>query len=322
MGLNRDKSLFYHSVANMIDAGASTVTSMRQSFPRRFKTVATRLYESLDAGHNLSSSMAEQDIFTHFECMLVSVGEHSGMLPQVLKSLAEWFDNKNRTEKNIIMGLIYPLLVYYIAGPLLCIIEVVSNKMDHFGYSLLKLILWWLLPPLLFFLWRLLSPVLRRNAIMGAIIDKVPFFGNLQFNLETSYFMSAMGMCLNSGMGMYNAMKLASSVCINEMYRDHYALVSQHVNKRGCHLSEAFSQQMTTRERESDILQFITLGEETGTLPEQCARLAKQYQEEYRHKIELLSKCLPVFFYLLIALFLAIKIISIFSSYIGMLNSL
>lgn len=322
MGLNRDKSLFYYSVANMIDAGASTVTSMRQSFPRRFKPVASRLYESLDAGHNLSSSMAELDIFTHFECMLVSVGERSGMLPQVLKSLAEWFDNKNHIEKNLIIGFIYPLLVYYLAGPLLCIIEVVSNKMDHIGYSLLKLVLWWLLPIVLYYLWRLFSPVLRRNAIMGAIIDKIPFFGRLQFNSETSYFASALGMCLNSGMGIYNAMKLSCGVCINEMYRDHYTLVSQYVNERGCHLSEALSQLMTTKERESNILQLVTLGEETGTLPEQCTRLSQQFQEEYKHKLELLSRCLPVFFYLLIAFFLAIKIISIFSSYIGMLNSL
>ena len=91
MGLNRDKSLFYYSIANMLDAGASLVPALRQEFPRRFNGVAGALFTAIDAGHNLSSAMAEHSVFSHFECMLISVGEHSGMLPQVLKTLAEWF---------------------------------------------------------------------------------------------------------------------------------------------------------------------------------------------------------------------------------------
>ena len=322
MGLNRDKSLFYYSIANMLDAGASLVSALRQEFPRRFRDIVSALYTAIDAGHNLSSAMSEHAIFSHFECMLVSLGEHSGMMPQVLRTLAEWFENKNRIEKNIIIGLVYPLLVYYVAGPLLCIIEVFSNQMEGIGFSITKLILWWATPILLFFLWRIVSPILRRNAITGAILDNLPFFGKLQFASETAYFMRALGMCLNAGMGIYNALRLACNVCINERYRDHYLLVAQAINDQGCTFSQAFSQQMTAREKSSNILSFITMGEETGTLPEQCIRLAGLYQEEYARRITVFSKILPVAVYLAIAIFLAFKIISIYASYIGMLNSL
>ena len=322
MGLNRDKSLFYYSIANMLDAGASLVPALRQEFPRRFNGVAGALFTAIDAGHNLSSAMAEHSVFSHFECMLISVGEHSGMLPQVLKTLAEWFENKNRIEKSILIGLVYPLLVYYVAGPLLCIIEVFSNQMSGIGFSVIKLVLWWAAPIVIFFLWKICAPVLRRNAFMGAILDNLPFFGKLQFSSETAYFMRALGMCLNAGMGIYNALRLACNVCINERFRDHYLVIAQIVNDQGCHFSEAFSKQMTAREKSSNILPFITMGEETGTLPEQCLRLADLFQEEYSHRITVFSKLLPVAVYLAIALFLAFKIISIFSSYIGMLNSL
>ncbi len=322
MGLSRDKSLFYYSIANMLDAGASLVSAMRQDFPRRFKRIVSALYVAIDAGHNLSSAMAEHPVFSHFECMLVSVGEHSGMMPQVLRTLAEWFENKNRIEKNILIGLVYPLLVYYVAGPLLCIIEVVTHQMEGIGFSLAKLILWWAAPIVIFFLWKIISPVLRRNAITGAILDNLPFFGKLQFASETASFMRAFGMCLNAGMGIYNAMRLSCNVCINERYRDHYLQIAQLVNEQGVTFSKAFSHLMTARESSSNILSFIKMGEETGTLPEQCIRLATLYQEEYAHRITIFSKLLPVAVYLVIAVFLAFKIISIYASYINILNGI
>ncbi len=322
MGLSRDKSLFYYSIANMLDAGASLVSAMRQEFPSRFKGITPALYTALDAGHNLSSAMAEHSIFTHFECMLVSVGEHSGMMPQVLRTLAEWFENKNRIEKNIIIGLVYPLLVYYVAGPLLCIIEVVSNQMAGVGLSVAKLLLWWTAPIVIFFLWKICSPILRRNALTGAILDNLPFFGKLQFASETAYFMRAMGMCLNAGMGIYNALRLSCNVCVNEQFRNHYLQVAQIINEQGCTFAQAFATQMTPREKNSNLLPFIKMGEETGTLPEQCIRLADLYQEEYGHRITIFSKLLPVAVYLVIALFLAFKIISIYASYINILNGI
>lgn len=321
MGQLRDRSQFYYTLATMLNAGVAIVSALRQPFQGVFQAASNNMYFLIDHGTGITDAMSQQKVFSPFELAIISVGEQSGQLPESFKALAEWFELKHRMRQKIIIGMIYPFIIYNLAGPILGVINVATDQ-STIPAAILKLFLWILLPWLVLLLFCILKPIFRKNAFCGSLVDAMPILGKLQFKLETANFFKSLGMSLNAGMGAKQSVTLAAESCTNASYLNRYAKIAQIIDTTGCGFAEAFYNVMTKREADSAIPALLATGEQSGQMPEFCNRIAALHMEEAANQMGLLSKILPFAIYLMLIAYLVFKVLSFYSDYIGQINNL
>ncbi|MBO4344790.1 MAG: type II secretion system F family protein [Victivallales bacterium] len=322
MGEWRDRSQFYFTLATVVDAGASPVSALRHEFLGKFRKAAVELYPMVSDGSSLSSAMSNLPLFSRFECVFVAIGERSGKLSMVLRTLGEWFDVRHSMRQHIISGMLYPVFLFYMAGIVFTVINYFT-KGRGLGSCLLGLGIWSSLPIIAYIVFRILLRQMRSSSSFGRILNHVPILGDIFFKQESMTFFKALGMCLSSGMGMAYSLRNAGSVCGSAYYRKRYGVLSDVVERAGCPLSTAFRRMgLTSRERQSVIMTCLETGEQTGTLDQACERIAEIHRDDSTRQMNRISRTLPMLFYLIIVLYIGIRVISFFAGYVNAINEL
>jgi len=104
--------------------------------------VLEQILEKMHRGQPLSESMAEfPRVFNQLTVAMVMAGESSGALPATLRRLAEYFDERDKLKKKIIMAMAYPIFVFvFIIGIVAFIMAFIIPRFrkifDQFGGEL------------------------------------------------------------------------------------------------------------------------------------------------------------------------------------------
>ena len=322
----RDRSQFYFSLATMLEAGVPLLRVMKQRYPGRFRRVAQALGSRMDAGASLSDAMRAEAAFSGFECSVTAAGELTGSLPAVFRSLGEWFALKQLLRGKIISGLIYPLAMYHLAGPLLCVVDFFTGKIKDQEMSLAAVawrLAWWTaLPWVLYAVGRVVWPVLRRSQVFGSVASCLPVVGKLLFRLEGASFFKSFGLCLNAGLGAAVSVRMAAESCVNEVFRRRYQRMAAVIEAESVGFVEAFSRHQTWREADSPIPALMATGEESGHLDDYAERIARMLADEAGQQLELLANLLPKAMYFGLMGYIGYKIISFYAGYFSMLSEL
>ncbi|MDD6290027.1 MAG: type II secretion system F family protein, partial [Eggerthellales bacterium] len=105
-------SVFCEGMAMMVAAGITTdeaVTLLADNTEEgTFKNVCDRLYRELIQGRSLAESMANTGSFPEYALNMVSVGEESGRLENVLYALAAYYSEENRLFAKLRSAMGYP----------------------------------------------------------------------------------------------------------------------------------------------------------------------------------------------------------------------
>lgn len=326
MSALRDRSQFYFSLATMLEAGVPLLRVMKQHYPGRFRRVARALGARMDAGASLSDAMRAEAVFSGFERSVTAAGELTGSLPAVFRSLGEWFALKQLLRGKIISGLIYPLVMYHLAGPLLCVVDVFTGKMRDQEMSLYAVawrLAWWtVLPWALYAAGRLVWPALRRSLVFGNVASCLPVVGKLLFRLEGASFFKSFGLCLNAGLGAALSVRMAAESCVNQVFRRRYQRMAAVIDAESIGFVEAFGRHQTWREADSPIPALMATGEESGHLDEYAERIARMLADEAGQQLELLANLLPKAMYFGLMAYIGYKIISFYAGYFSMLSEL
>ena len=84
----------------------------RPSHPSRLSAKAVfRSVESVREGKGLSVSLEKTGVFPELSIEMIEVGESTGALPQMLNSVAEFFEEDTQTSLATAMSLVEPLIL-------------------------------------------------------------------------------------------------------------------------------------------------------------------------------------------------------------------
>lgn len=115
-------SAFCESIAIMLSAGIQTDEAVHllggKLDDSAFKDVCDSVYTSLNSGMNLNQAMAATEAFPAHAIEMVRTGEASGRVENVLRSLAEYYDEEARIFDKIRSSVGYP-------AALLCVMSVI-----------------------------------------------------------------------------------------------------------------------------------------------------------------------------------------------------
>ena len=109
--------LFSRTLSTLLTGGLPLVPSLetaaRSIDSKQIAKSVARAVETVREGKGLSESLAATKVFPELAIEMIEVGESTGALPQMLNSVAEFFEEDVQTNLTAAMSLIEPLILVF-----------------------------------------------------------------------------------------------------------------------------------------------------------------------------------------------------------------
>jgi len=322
---------FTRELADMLKGGVRIERALRilgEATKRKaFERVLKDVRKDVVGGSALNESLAKHpEVFKPIYVNMVKSGESGGSLPDVLARLAEYLDKAQRLRSEIISAIIYPSILTFVSG--LSIVVLLVFVIPRFAAiftdmgaalplpTVMLLVLsstivsyWWLIVLLGASL--VAGLILYRKTPSGAAaLDafrlRAPVAGNIYSLMEISRFSRTLGTMLKGGVPMLESISIAGEVLTSNILtlvmRDLYAEV-----RKGGRIGVFL--------REKKIIpplvaEMVTLGEETGRLPEALLHSAETIDRHVDEKIKRLLSFLEPALVLVMGVIVGVVVIS------------
>ena len=275
-----------------------------------FKDVIASLISSVEVGKTLSQAMAEfPDVFDDVFVNLVTVGEESGELPDVLLKLTDslkWQDELISKAKTVV---IYPAFVgtVVIGVMLFMMLYVVPQMVDFIremgqtlpfhtraliGFSNFLVNHWWWAIPLPAVIFLLVKVYADRDPAFRFRLDglklRMWFIGPIQTKITLSRFASYFALCYGAGLDVLASLKISEDIAGNAVIRRGIQSISREIAD-GNTLSESVE---ATEMFPPLVVRMVKMGESTGMLDEALKNVSYFYDREVDESIERLKSAI------------------------------
>ncbi|GGC95469.1 type II secretion system F family protein [Undibacterium terreum] len=263
-------------------------------------------------GMNPASAGDSSGLFTPMEVNLLHAAFAAGSPAPVYKRLADTYAYKLKLEKAVKSRMNLPALMLILALFVQPLPRLISGMLSSFAY--LRLCLQPLIViGLLYFLylqvrgWRQHSGATALRLSMDSLLLGLPVFGTMHLRRNARDFFENLGMLLEAGLPMFEALPKASDAVSNYVIRADYEKLLPAM-QRGDTLAQAVAGIRYAGERH--IVGFIQTGEASGSLPEMLARHSKGESEAIDHFQQQVADWLPRLAYSAVAVWMAYGILS------------
>jgi type II secretory pathway component PulF len=320
-----------------LEAGLSLHHVFRQQAergPAPIRPIADRIAQDLEQGESLEAALKpERAAFPHMFVALVTVGEQTGSLPDVLGELEKYFLMQQRLRRQFLWQIAWPCLQFFAAPFVLALMIFVlavltpsgSRPYDPLGlgytgvWGAVKLLLHFFVTiAALVGLYVLATRSLRRRATVHELLLRLPVIGPCVRAIALSRFCLALRLTMNTGMAITKALGLSLRATGNEAFAIRAEPVKQSL-RRGEDLAQALED---TRIFPRDFLDILANAEEGGRVPEVMRHQSDYYTDEARRKLTILTHSASALVWLMVAGTIIFLIFRIFFGYLGMLDSL
>jgi len=309
----KEKALFTRAFAAMITAGLPLVKTLvvlsKQTSNELFVGVIEDIIARLEEGEKLSVAIARYpQIFDRVYISSIKAAEVSGKFEVVLNNLAKQQEGDYKLSSVVKSSLAYPLFIVIamIAAVTILMIMVVPKLQEVFTESKLELplstrtLIWstnavinyWyivLLLIVIFILWlRYYLKTESGKVFFGRAIITLPVLKGLFVNVYMARFTRTLGMLLQAGVPIVEAVGLVGQVTNNLIYERILTSAARQL-ERGVPISTPLSQ---AKEFPPIIPQMIAVGEQTGKMDEIMVSLSTYFEEEISKNVGMLTSLL------------------------------
>jgi len=302
----RDLIDFSNNMGVMFRAGVPLIAALeeiRQDMEhKRFQRVIGEIIQDIQSGDSLHDAMAKRPrVFPALYTNVVAIGENTGALDAVFFDLAKHFKRLDDLVKNVRKAMMYPafiLTALLLAGYvfLAIVFPPLFQLMKDFNVPL----------PLVTVVVMGVSTFLKNNAIFILIavivlvvlyitarryertryyVDLVelnfPLLKTVIIQLRVAFFMRYLSMLLSAGMNILRALELATE-SVNNLVIQRFLKASREQVIEGGFLSDSLR---GIRYFPNMVTRMISIGEQSGNLPEQMEYVADYYNEELERRI-------------------------------------
>jgi type IV pilus assembly protein PilC len=298
----KDLAVFARQFATMAASGMSLLRSLaileEQTTSAPLKRAVGEMQTDVSGGVSLSSAMAKHDrVFPRLMIAMIRAGEAGGMIDRALEQIAASLEKDTALRGKIKGALTYPAIVLsftfvLIAAVLIFIVPVFEAMFKNLGGELPGITqflvdashnMWWIGPLVLTigitstFLYR---RQMRESDDFRLKVDRtklrLPVFGPLLRKLAMSRFSRNLGLLLNVGVPVMQALSVVGETTGNEVVnlamRDVQAAV-----RDGRPMSSALRTHKIFPEM---VTQMIEVGEESGQISQMLDKVADFYDRE------------------------------------------
>jgi type II secretory pathway component PulF len=297
-------------MSDLLDAGLQLEPALRVMEGRKelsgIKSVASALRQQVREGSSLSSALRlVSPSFGDLFCNLVSAGELSGSLPQLLRRQATFLVAMDDLRKKVVSALIYPAMIFFLGIGLIFLfmtylVPQLTSLFQKTGKDLpllTKLLVqtsdffshyWWAIiaaaAAVVFGFLQFIRMPLGRTWWHTTQL-RLPLFGSVLRRRYYAQFSQTMANLIANGIPLLNSLRLMTSATGNVHLRRLTEQVVEMVGEGGS-LSRALQR---VGEFPPLFIDMIAVGEQTGDLAQALERIGRRYDKELNISIQRLT---------------------------------
>ncbi len=301
-----------------------------KSGPLAFREIARRIITKLEAGETLEDSLAAEGAnLPELFVSLAAVGERSGRIPDVFAQLKEYYHLQHQLKREFRSQIAWPVF-QFVAGVLVIAFTIFvlgllapDNPAQPIGFGLsgtsgaiLFLLVVGATVGAALLALKIFTRTLAKREGFEAWLLRVPIFGPCARSIAMGRFCLALKLTLDSSLSVSKAMRMSLKATGNSAFKAQADRIAKRIQK-GEEIAEAMR---TNPIFPAEFLAMITIGEESGQIPEVMAKQAEFYREESARRMKAATRALAVGVYGLVALFMIIMIFRMAGTYIQALG--
>lgn len=294
-------AVFAKQMAGLVNAGLPLLRVLvilsEQTEDKVLRSALVTVQSEVARGAALSAAMANQPkVFPPLMVSIIRVGETGGFLGESLQSIARTYAGEAELQNKIKAATTYPIVVLIIAvlGVLAMVTFVVPVFKDMFeglGSDLpvptqiivtLSNQMGWILPVLIvlgvggWIWWTRNKHTERVRRVVDPLKLKLPVFGPLATKIAVARFARSLSMMLNAGVPLIQALSIVGEASSN--YRVEQAVLAvQESVRQGRSFAVPLANAAVFPPM---VAQMVSVGEESGSLPEMLTSIAEFYESE------------------------------------------
>jgi type IV pilus assembly protein PilC len=307
----------YHQLSQLTMAGLPILRALEQLAcnppAQAFREPLRQIIQEITAGCTFTESVQRSGSWiSTFDLALIEAGERSGRLDACFRVLADYYTDRARMARQVIGDLAYPVFLLHFAIFIFAFIPFFTTGswlrffVQTFGVLL----------PLYGVVAVLIYAAQGKHgegwrALIERILHPLPLLGSGRRDLALARLAMALEALISAGVSIIDAWQLAATVSGSaELRRTVHAWLPDvragqtpaEVLRAAGQFPDLFVNQYTT-------------GEISGQLDSVLTRLHQYYQEEGTRKLHAVAQWTPRLIYLIVALFIAWRVISFYSGY-------
>lgn len=304
----KDLIFFLTQLSTYIKAGIPLVDSLkilaRQYKNKTYQLIFRSMIYDLTMGDNFSEAMTKQgNAFPRLLINMIKSSEMTGELPEALDDMSEYYTESNKTKKQMVTAMMYPMIVLVISVIVIIFILVyvipkfvaiyetmdasaipsftrfimkVSDFLQHKGIFLLVGIVIFII-----IMRSLYKNIKMIRAMFQWIVMHLPVFGNVIIYNEVTMFTKTFASLLSHNVFITDSMEILNKITNNEIYK---MLILDTITNlaHGDKISDAFKDHWAFP---VPAYEMLVTGERTGELPEMMKKVSEYYQELHKDSV-------------------------------------
>ena len=324
---------FLTQLSTFLKSGITLVESIKILSKQCKKKGQQNIYKSLiyelTMGENFSDALQKQgNIFPRLLINMIKTSELTGDLPETLDDMADYYREIEKTRKQMMSALTYPLvvLVFAIAVLVYIMVLVVPQFVDIYGS------LGTTLPPITIAILNV-SNFLKKNLLMlgigllvfiiifvilfktikvfktvvQTILMNIPIIGKIIIYNEITMFTKTFASLLNHNVYITDCMEVLSKITNNEVYQ---MLIFDTITNlaRGEAISNSFKNHWAFP---VIAYEMILTGEKTGQLGPMMDKVADYYQEQHKNAVNQIKAFIEPVMIIILAVIVGVVLLSV-----------
>lgn len=328
----QEKSFVARQLSVMLDAGLPLTQAVRslseQTENPVLEKILAKVLRDLENGYRLSEAIKKHPhIFNNVFNSVVAAGESSGKLDVALNLLADEMERDFGFRSKVMGAMLYPAFIVvamFIVGIIMVtrIVPALESVFDEAKIELpwtTRTVVWvtnsiidyWfvyiiLLAILVYSFVRYSSTPEGKRSINNFIM-RIPAIGTLFTNLEMARMTRILGIMIQAGVPIIQAIDSVALVMDSIIYREILQIVARNV-ERGAPISQTM---VKFEQIPSTVTEMMAAGEKTGKLEQVLSKLADFYETQTDQSVKNLASLIEPVIFVIVGLGVAFIVFSI-----------
>lgn len=335
--------LFTEQLAHLLSAGMTLDEALgilvRRLQQPKLKSLSKALHQGLVDGRSLSQAMRDfPRIFTPLYVNMVSAGEASGALSQILRRLVAHIADIKSLRDRVRQALLYPsALVVVGIGLIIIFMTLMVPQLTKFlkttGQALpaaTQMLInannflthyWWILLLAgggVFSAWKIATRSAEGRRAWDRFVWHIPGFSRIPRYRFYAQFARTLATLSENGVTLLKSLELLENIADNKWVEERMISVRNAVTD-GAGLSNALRQEALFPEL---FLDMMAVGEQTGHFSETMSMIADVHERELDKQVQFVSTLVPLLVIIVIALLVGLMVYAILSAVFSLTTGL
>jgi type IV pilus assembly protein PilC len=335
----QELAVLCRSLATPLQAGVDVIRTFRLTASKsqgKVRVLLEDVVAQLREGVSLTEAFrAHQPRVPELFCDLLHVAEQSGNIPEVLRELADHYENNVRLWRTFLSQITLPVIqlvvaILLIAG-LIYLMEFLAEMAVAQGGKPLDLLGWglkgttgaltwlggWVMGGVsLYVIYQFASRSLAGAAAIHRMLLAIPIVGSCLRAFAIARFSWAFHLTQGAGMPIQDSLESSLRATGNGAFIQAASQIVGDV-QAGATLTEAIA---ASRLFPTEFVHIVDIGETSGTVPETLGRLGEQFEEDARRSLANLSMAAAWAIWSGVSLFIIYLIFKLAMFYLGIVS--